>query len=156
MELFEIELIICMKMDVGLNNLQRLICHKTETTVKPLNCCSMWKYFELLFYVKVFWMIPLCKIIPNGCSTWKHDKWFYYVKSLQMAILYENMAKGIYNVKPLEWFLLCKKIANSYSIWKHCKWLYYVKALQMVSLCESTANGFTVLLSKSISNGYSR
>ena len=27
-ELFEIELIICMKMDLALNNLQGLICHK--------------------------------------------------------------------------------------------------------------------------------
>ena len=29
------ELIICIKMDLALNDLQRLICHKTETT-KPL------------------------------------------------------------------------------------------------------------------------
>ena len=29
-ELFEIELIICMKMDLALNNLRRLICHKTQ------------------------------------------------------------------------------------------------------------------------------
>ncbi len=31
-ELFEIEPIICIKMDLALNNLQRLICHKTQTT----------------------------------------------------------------------------------------------------------------------------
>ena len=31
-ELFEIELIICIKMDLTLNNLQRLICHKTQPT----------------------------------------------------------------------------------------------------------------------------
>ena len=31
-ELFEIELIICIKMDLALNNLQRLICHKTLPT----------------------------------------------------------------------------------------------------------------------------
>ena len=30
-ELFEIELIICIKMDLALNTLQRLICHKTQT-----------------------------------------------------------------------------------------------------------------------------
>ena len=29
LELFEMELIICIKMDLALNNLQRLICHKT-------------------------------------------------------------------------------------------------------------------------------
>ena len=31
-ELFEIELIIYIKMDLALNNLQRLICHKTQPT----------------------------------------------------------------------------------------------------------------------------
>ena len=31
-ELFEIELTICIKMDLVLNNLQRLICHKTQPT----------------------------------------------------------------------------------------------------------------------------
>ena len=30
-ELFEIELFISIKMDLALNNLQRLICHKTQT-----------------------------------------------------------------------------------------------------------------------------
>ena len=30
--MFEIELIISIKMDLELNNLQRLICHKTQTT----------------------------------------------------------------------------------------------------------------------------
>ena len=28
---FEIELIICIKMDLALNNLWKLICHKTQT-----------------------------------------------------------------------------------------------------------------------------
>ena len=31
-ELFEIELITCIKMDLALNNLQMLICHKTQPT----------------------------------------------------------------------------------------------------------------------------
>ena len=31
-ELFEIELTICIKIDLALNNLQRLICHKTQQT----------------------------------------------------------------------------------------------------------------------------
>ena len=30
-ELFEIELFFCIKMDLALNNLQRVICHKTQT-----------------------------------------------------------------------------------------------------------------------------
>ena len=32
MELFEIELIIHIKIDLALNNLQSLICHKTQPT----------------------------------------------------------------------------------------------------------------------------
>ena len=36
-ELFEIELIIYIKMDLALNNLQRLICHKTQQTKQPTN-----------------------------------------------------------------------------------------------------------------------
>ena len=31
-ELLELELIICIKMDLALNNPQRLICHKAQTT----------------------------------------------------------------------------------------------------------------------------
>ena len=33
----EIELTICIKMDLALNNLQRLICHKTQPTNQPTN-----------------------------------------------------------------------------------------------------------------------
>ena len=33
-ELLEIELFICIKMDLALNNLQRLICHKPKQTIK--------------------------------------------------------------------------------------------------------------------------
>ena len=37
-ELLEIELIICIKMDLAWNNLQRLICHKTnQPTSQPTN-----------------------------------------------------------------------------------------------------------------------
>ena len=31
-ELFEVELIICVKMDLALNNQQKFLCHKTQTT----------------------------------------------------------------------------------------------------------------------------
>ncbi len=40
MELFEIELIIHIKMDLVLNNLQRLICHKTQPTNHRLVQCG--------------------------------------------------------------------------------------------------------------------
>ena len=35
-ELLEIELFICIRMDLALNNLQRLICHKNPTN-QPTN-----------------------------------------------------------------------------------------------------------------------
>ena len=35
--MFEIELIICIKMDLALNNLQRLICHKIQPIKPPFN-----------------------------------------------------------------------------------------------------------------------
>ena len=35
--MFKIELIICIKMDVTLNNQQRLICHKNLPTNQPTN-----------------------------------------------------------------------------------------------------------------------
>ena len=44
MELFEIELFICIKMNLALNNLKWLICHKTHTN-KQTNCHYGIKYF---------------------------------------------------------------------------------------------------------------
>ena len=35
--MFEIELIICMKIDLVLNNLEMLICHKTQPTKQTTN-----------------------------------------------------------------------------------------------------------------------
>ena len=35
-ELFEIELIMFIKMDLASTNLERLICHKTQTTNQPI------------------------------------------------------------------------------------------------------------------------
>ena len=39
-ELFKIELFICIKMDLALNNLQRLVYHKT-TTIELFICIKM-------------------------------------------------------------------------------------------------------------------
>ena len=39
-ELFEIRLIICIKIDLALNNLQMLICHKTQTTTQLAGCLN--------------------------------------------------------------------------------------------------------------------
>ena len=48
--MFEIELIICIKIDLALNNLQRLICHKTQTT-KPNNHLHLFFSSFCLFIV---------------------------------------------------------------------------------------------------------
>ena len=40
-KLFEIELIIYIKLDLALNNLQRLICHKIQPTNHRLHLCPM-------------------------------------------------------------------------------------------------------------------
>ena len=42
-ELFEIELIIYFKMDLALNNLQRLIRHKTQPTNQLTKSTNQWK-----------------------------------------------------------------------------------------------------------------
>ena len=44
MDLFEIELIICIKMDLALNYWQMLICHKTQIKNKQLTVISFVTY----------------------------------------------------------------------------------------------------------------
>ena len=51
--MFEIELTLCIKMDLALNNLQRLICHKTQTTNQfMLHMCMCGKY--ICMYVDIY------------------------------------------------------------------------------------------------------
>ena len=45
MELFEIELAICIKMDLALNNLQRLIWHKTQPTMVGKSSSQIEEYW---------------------------------------------------------------------------------------------------------------
>ena len=42
------ELVICIKMDLALNNLQRLICHKTQPTNENT------KWFQVLLILNIF------------------------------------------------------------------------------------------------------
>ena len=46
-----------MKMDVAFNNLQRLICHKTQTTNQPINQPSKRKI--------TFWVLEIWKTRPG-------------------------------------------------------------------------------------------
>ena len=64
-ELFEIELIICIKTDLVLTNQQKLICHKIQTTkpnrVSRLNCLGV-LFFENskigLGMAQGWWFVP--------------------------------------------------------------------------------------------------
>ena len=52
-ELFELELLFCIKMDLVLNNLQRLICHKTQTNYI---LAEFWLYLGFQLF-SCFWLI---------------------------------------------------------------------------------------------------
>ena len=64
--MFEIQLIICLKMDLALNNLQRLICHKTQTT-NQLTRLVVWLQLFLsvckLFELDVYQLVVLRIVI---------------------------------------------------------------------------------------------
>ncbi len=53
--MFEIELIICIKIDLALNNLQRLICHKNQPTNQP-SCTCAWFTLQIAAKTKDLWI----------------------------------------------------------------------------------------------------
>ena len=53
---FEIELIICIKMDLALNSLQRLICHTNQPTYLSIYLCVLLStWISLSIYLYVSW-----------------------------------------------------------------------------------------------------
>ena len=77
---FETELIICMKIDLALNNLQGLICHKTQTTNQSISLRTTYvllserypKHFLLTqSAVNMFGTKYLCKMLSSKI---KHTK----------------------------------------------------------------------------------
>ena len=52
-ELFEIELCMCIKMDLALINLQRLLYHKTQTNKRMKNILCIYIYIYIYIYVCV-------------------------------------------------------------------------------------------------------
>ena len=56
--MFEIELIIFIKMDLALNNLQRLICHKIQPTqpnpTQPQTMCLQIIYIHTYIYIYIY------------------------------------------------------------------------------------------------------
>ena len=69
-DLFEIELVICIKMDLVLNNQQRLICHKTQTTNRTIK--SLWLFlFRTILIILSFWwslLVLLFTSLPLSSS----------------------------------------------------------------------------------------
>ena len=64
--MFEMELIICIKMYLALNNLQMLIRHKTQTTNQPLHHYLNWFKIHLKDKISLInWLIvkPLGDIL---------------------------------------------------------------------------------------------
>ncbi len=54
-ELLEIERIICIRMDLALNNLQKLICHKTQPTHHSTVCKqNLYLYSSEFFELELF------------------------------------------------------------------------------------------------------
>ena len=71
--MFEIELIICLKIDLALNNLQKLICHKAQTTKQPINSIELDKANT--------WEDIKLKVLSAACNNLgvckrKYQDWF--------------------------------------------------------------------------------
>ena len=58
-ELFEIELIIYIKMDLALYNLQRLICHKPQPTNQPSSVTQNEPINWILYVYSLFLLIRI-------------------------------------------------------------------------------------------------
>ena len=71
------ELIIYIKMNLALNNLQRLICHKTQQT-KP-NCC---KEIKILTYDYT----AIYRCLSTRLSSWTCKTWFSFRRSKSRLI----------------------------------------------------------------------
>ena len=68
-ELFEIEVIICIKRDLALNNLQKSICHKTQTTNMSL--------FVVVVTVVVIIFISIIGYHPPFSTQWTSPSAIY-------------------------------------------------------------------------------
>ena len=58
--MFEIELFICVKIDLALNNLDGLICHKTQTKLSLSDCSTFHSHFVYLSFLS----LVFCFLFP--------------------------------------------------------------------------------------------
>ena len=77
--MFETELTICIKMDLALNNLQRLICHIIQPTNQPTNHIHTYPYTCTYIYVTpiliktlIDKLLPTCIYICITVSKYVH------------------------------------------------------------------------------------
>ena len=87
-ELFEIELIICIKIDLALNNLQWLMCYKTKPNQTNYQIKSKvnastktsWSVFRsdyhIMYYIYHYFIILL---YVKSCIIYTIILWYYYI-----------------------------------------------------------------------------
>ena len=81
--MFEIELIICIKIDLALNNLQRLICRKNNQPsnfiIVSLETLDLKFWKEALLYLGLFWLVPLFLKANVDCMSVQYINVYMYV-----------------------------------------------------------------------------
>ena len=86
-ELFETELIICIKMDLGLNNLQRLIGHKTQTTSQPntnnLQLCGFKYFYQIQIICTRLYGFKYSYLIQIICTQLYGFKYSYLIQIIR-------------------------------------------------------------------------
>ena len=91
--MFEIELIICITMDLALKNLQRLICYKTQTIHQPTFCDLLG-----IFLINLFVCLDKNNLKYN-------DSFFFFSSSckvhrLTMILMVYDQMRFIFQYSP--------------------------------------------------------
>ena len=152
-ELFEIELIICIKMDLTLNNLQRLIYHKTQPTNQPLLLFyyreRLWywyiKYIQLLFFLFITQNVWMSKVhrVKDGCT---HRDWGMNNQCAVFLFLLSRLKSSwLYNIPDVNANLHGH---TSFSL-THCMWTWPLLACHpdnfYIISAENTSILFTLV-----------
>ena len=134
-ELFEIELTSCIKMDLALNNLQGLICHKTPKNKPNLLVFyfdNLWCSSKLLSSFLQIKIKKLKLFLMKQCWSFWCSNFFLSVSSKKQKIFKKQVLWQCFQIKP---FLKWKKILFispcltlwSYSVDQICFWVKDLK-----------------------------
>ena len=104
-ELFEKELFICIKMYLALNNLKRLICHKTQTTNQlSTHWVECWDHHSVQIVVYINWTMRHCHF-----SNWRIMNFevvgFLSLKKTHFKL---NRNTGCIKLSPVRFKWICK------------------------------------------------